>query len=177
MLCMAKSWGSLLASGLLVSTASFAQSAPSTQSPSTATATTPSVPPAGIGFASPHANAALVPSSPEAWGGPRTGKEATLSDRVVGYTINATLDAPKHAVDAKEKLTWRNRSDQPVSTIYVHLYLNAFESAGSTFMTERKVMTAQSRSRGVGTIEKGDWGYIDLKSVAAEGDRAHRPCR
>ncbi len=171
MLCMAKSWGGLLASGLLVSTASFAQSAPSVppaSTPPTSTAAATALP-AGIGFTSPHASAALVPSSPEAWGGARTGKEATLSDRVVGYTIEATLDAPKHAVDAKEKLTWRNRSDQPVSAIYVHLYLNAFESSGSTFMTERKVMTAQGHARGVGTIEKGDWGYIDLKNVAQGG--------
>src|ERR1700742_2550161 len=106
MLSMAKSWGSVLASGLLVSTASLAQSAPPASPPSTPPTSTAAATtlPAGIGLASPHASAALVPSSPEAWGGPRTGKEATLSDRVVGYTIDATLDAPKRAVDAKEKL-------------------------------------------------------------------------
>jgi hypothetical protein len=61
------------------------------------------------------------------WGGARTGKEDTLSDRVVRYDIQATLDPVKHTIDGKQKLTWRNRSAQPVCAIYLHMYLNAFE--------------------------------------------------
>jgi hypothetical protein len=116
-----------------------------------------------------EAHAVATPSSPDAWGGARTGKEATLSDRVVDYRIEATLDAAKHAVDAHQQMTWRNRSDRAVSSIYVHLYLNAFENEGSTFFTERKVLTAGSGSRGVGKVKTGQWGYIDLKHVAQGG--------
>jgi len=43
--------------------------------------------PDGIPLANAHAAAAIEPSAPDAWSGPRTGKEPTLSDRVVNYDI------------------------------------------------------------------------------------------
>ena len=85
-----------------------------------------------IPFASATAAAVHVASSPNAWGGARTGNETTLSDRVVDYQIHASLDPVKHTVDGKETLIWRNRSDKPISTVFLHLYLNGFESNGST---------------------------------------------
>src|SRR3546814_10310993 len=57
------------------------------------------------------AAAVSVPSAPDAWGGPRTGAEDTLSDRVVHYSIDATLDPVKHTIEGKQQLTWRNRRD------------------------------------------------------------------
>lgn len=108
-------------------------------------------------------------SAPNAWGGERQGNEATLSDRVVGYRIDAELDAAKHAVTGSEQMTWRNRSDRPVRSVYLHLYLNAFKNEGSTFFTERHVLTAHGHSRGAATLKKGQWGYIDLKRVQQGG--------
>lgn len=124
---------------------------------------------APIPFAPAHAAAPTEPSAPGAWGGPRTGHEPTLSDRVVDYRIDAALDAAKHAVSGKEQLTWRNRSDREVRSIYVHLYLNAFQNEGSTFFTEREVLTAHSGSRGAAKLKKGQWGWIDLKQVSQNG--------
>jgi hypothetical protein len=120
-----------------------------------------------------HGNAAAVavPSAPGAWGGERTGKEPTLSDRVVSYRIDAELDAAKHAINGHEQLTWRNRSDREVRSIYMHLYLNAFQNAHSTFFTERDLLTAHGSSRGVAEVKKGEWGWIDLKQVQ-QGDHA-----
>jgi hypothetical protein len=89
-----------------------------------------------IPFISPHAAAVDVPSFDSAWGGPRTGSEPTLSDRVADYLIDATLDPKTHIIEGKEQLTWRNRSDREVSSVFLHLYLNAFEGPGSTFFTE-----------------------------------------
>src|SRR4051794_1483139 len=74
-----------------------------------------------IPLASPHAAAVETPSAPDAWGGARTGNEPTLSDRVVKYDIDATLDPKTHVVDAREKLVWHNRSDRRVKSIYLHL--------------------------------------------------------
>ncbi|TBR40027.1 MULTISPECIES: M1 family metallopeptidase [Dyella] len=105
------------------------------------------------------------PSSPQAWGGERTGQEATLSDRVVSYRIDAELDAARHAVTGKQQMTWRNRSDRPVRSVYLHMYLNAFKNQGSTFFTERNVLTAHGHSRGAAVLEKGQWGHIDLQRV------------
>lgn len=122
---------------------------------------------AAIPFAAANAAAVTVPSAPDAWGGARTGSEATLSDRVVRYDIQATLDPVKHTIDGKQKLTWRNRSAQPVCAVYLHLYLNAFESANSTFMTEQRNLNFSFRSDV--PIEDGDWGYSKLNRVQQNG--------
>lgn len=144
-------WVSLAFSGLcaLGGTASAAPTAGATQIP----------------FASAHVANIEVPSSTDAWGGPRTSSDQTLSDRVVSYTIAATLDPDAHTVDATEHMTWRNRSNQAVNKVYLHLYLNAFENPGSTFFTERRMVFNDGRSRGEASLKKGQWGYIDLKSV------------
>ena len=54
-----------------------------------------------------------MPSATDAWGGARTGKEATLSNRTVAYSIDAELDPVKHTIDGKQTLAWRNRSARP----------------------------------------------------------------
>ncbi|WP_232823460.1 M1 family metallopeptidase [Dyella sp. C9] len=111
-----------------------------------------------------RAAAPRVASNADAWGGVRQGNEPTLSDRVVGYRIDAELDAAHHSVKGSEQLTWRNRSDRAVDRIYLHLYLNAFQNEGSTFFTERSVLDAHGR--GSDSVPgKGEWGWIDLKSV------------
>ena len=137
-------------------------------SPLAASVNTPAPPSLdGIALAPPNARAVAVSSAPTAWGGERTDAQATLSDRVVQYDIAATLDPIKHTIAGNEKLTWRNRSNVPVRSIYVHLYLNAFEGSGSTFYTERKTRGFTFRSD-VET-EDGDWGHIELKSVSQGG--------
>lgn len=123
--------------------------------------------PDGIPLASPHAAAVTVPSAPGAWGGPRTGQEATLSERVVNYEIQATLDPVKHTIDGHERLTWRNRSDREVKAVYLHLYLNAFESAGSTFFTEEREKGFRFRS--AVAMKDGQWGHMELKKVQQDG--------
>jgi len=135
-----------------------------------ATAPAPATAPVAedIPFASPDAAAVNVPSAADAWGGARTGNEATLSDRVVAYRIEATLDPDKHTVTGKQQLTWRNRSDRPVRAVYLHLYLNAFEGPGSTFYTEQRANRFGFRSRVA--VEKGGWGYMRLRKVAQGGN-------
>jgi hypothetical protein len=120
-----------------------------------------------IPLAPANAAAVTVPSAPEAWGGMRTGQEATLSDRVVEYRIEASLDPRKHTIDGRQRLTWRNRSKETVRSVYVHLYLNAFQNAESTFFTEQRQRGDGFRS-GAGPHE-GDWGYIELRSVRQNG--------
>ena len=122
-----------------------------------------------IPFAPAHATIVTTQSATNAWGGERTGSEPTLSDRVVSYSIDADLDAAKHAVSGKEHMTWRNRSDRDVHSVYFHLYLNAFQNEGSTFFTERKVLTAHGRARGNAELEKGQWGWIRLQNVQQNG--------
>jgi hypothetical protein len=155
--------GIVLAGGVAVAAGLAAQAAPS----SAAAAAVNAAPPAsgdGIALAAPHAAAVTEPSSPDAWGGARSGAEPTLSDRVVHYDIDATLDPVKHLVSGREQLTWRNRSAVPVNSVYLHLYMNAFEGSGSTFFTEKRQRDSGFRS-GVDTKD-GEWGHIALRGVS-----------
>jgi hypothetical protein len=85
-----------------------------------------------------------------------------LSQRVVAYWIDANLDTSEKTLDATETLEYRNPSDQPVSTIPFHLYLNAFRPQ-STFARE-------SHQEGADLfVDKADQGAVDIKSISAEG--------
>ena len=121
----------------------------------------------GIALAPAKSRPVTIPSAPGAWGGARTGAEPTLSDRVVDYRIEATLDPVRHTVDGKQKLTWRNRSAVEVRSVYLHLYMNAFESAGSTFFTEQRNGPGGSGENVA--VPKGEWGYIELRRVMQGG--------
>lgn len=123
--------------------------------------------PVEIPFAAADAAAVREPSAADAWGGPRGGDEATLSDRVVSYAIEASLDPKTHRIDGKQQLTWRNRSKQPVGAVFLHLYLNAFEGPGSTFFTEQRERDFGFRSEV--PVADGEWGHIDLTRVQ-QGD-------
>jgi len=140
---------------------------PELPAPAAAASATPS--PDGIALAAPDAASVREPSAANAWGGPRTGQEATLSDRVVDYRIEAKLDPETHRIDGKQQLTWRNRSQREVRAVYLHLYLNAFEGEGSTFMSEERKNGFSFRSDV--PHHDGDWGHIKLNKVA-QGDKA-----
>jgi hypothetical protein len=90
-----------------------------------------------------------------------------MSDRVVGYTIDARLDTDKKTLDATETLVYRNLTGQPLKTFPFHLYLNAFRP-DSTF-------TAENRAGGGIRENLGDdypdekIGGITVSHVDAEG--------
>ena len=132
--------------------------------PETPASSPPAAP--AIPLAGPELGAVRTPSAPDAWGGPRTGREPTLSDRVADYALRAVLDPVKHTIDGTARLTWRNRAAVPVGSLYFHLYLNAFESEGSTFMTEHRRV---GRFRSGVELDEGEWGYIELRSVKQGG--------
>ena len=58
------------------------------------------------------------------------------ADEVVAYRISVTLDATTHRLTGREHVEWRNRSSEPVSELWFHLYLNAFKNDRSTFFRE-----------------------------------------
>lgn len=113
----------------------------------------------------PRPLAPIAPSSDPKFR-PKRGGE-TLSDRVVSYTMKATLDPAKgvKSVTGTERVTWRNPGDSPVSELQFHLYLNAFRDKNSTFMKE-----SGGRLRRDDMPEDG-WGQIDVTAMAtADGE-------
>ncbi len=49
------------------------------------------------------------------------------------YEFVARLDAARHEIGGKGRISWTNRSDVPIGELYLHLYLNAFRK-GSLFL-------------------------------------------
>jgi hypothetical protein len=81
---------------------------------------------------------------------------------IVDYRIKAKLLPKDKAVIGQETLTWLNDSDQPVSELQFHLYLNAFKDENSTFMKE-----SGGVHRGF-KAGKENWGYIGIIKLLDE---------
>jgi hypothetical protein len=85
-----------------------------------------------------------------------------LSQRVVAYWIEASVNTEAKTLDATESVEFRNSSAQPITSIPFHLYLNAFRPQ-STFSQE-------SHRDGMDIFYgKDEQGSIDIKSVSLEG--------
>ncbi|MFO0551925.1 MAG: M1 family metallopeptidase [Polyangiaceae bacterium] len=53
--------------------------------------------------------------------------------RVANYELTARLDVDRHVVDGTGVIRLRNTSLRPLTAVFIHLYLNAFEDAGTVF--------------------------------------------
>ena len=80
------------------------------------------------------------------------------ADKVVDYTLRATLDPGAHTVHGEGTITWRNVSRTSVSELWLHLYLNAFKNQSSTFMRAPIGGFRGSRS-------PKEWGTIDVRKL------------
>ncbi len=87
-----------------------------------------------------------------------SGSAPALSDRVVQYAIDVTLESREKTLSGSERLTWRNPSSGGVQELQFHMYLNAFKNAESTFMRE-------SGARRSTAVREGNWGWIDVPSL------------
>jgi hypothetical protein len=101
--------------------------------------------------AAPPAAVATTPRLPEA------------ADQIVDYRIAVRLDAEKKQLAGQQRLTWRNPSQDAVSDLWFHLYLNAFKNTKSTFFRESGGQLRRDRMEGDG------WGWIDVTSIAIAG--------
>jgi hypothetical protein len=82
--------------------------------------------------------------------------------RIASYVIHVELDPARHALTARETITWRNPTGDAVPDLWFHLYLNAFKHPRTTFMRERA-------REGGSMPREGDWGRIDVRRLAVGG--------
>jgi hypothetical protein len=80
------------------------------------------------------------------------------ADDVVDYTLRAKLDPDAHTIAAAGTIHFRNASTQPVSELWVHLYLNAFKNDRSDFLRERV--------GGRGSQPPESWGSVEVRKLA-----------
>ncbi|HKO94836.1 MAG TPA: M1 family aminopeptidase [Polyangiaceae bacterium] len=86
--------------------------------------------------------------------------EALPPPPVASYTLRAQLDASHHNIAGEGTIVWRNTSSAPVHELYLHLYLNAFQSDQTLFY--RSVL---QRARGGKAPAR--WGHISLERLVA----------
>jgi hypothetical protein len=96
---------------------------------------------------------------------PGPAAAAPLAVSTVEYRLDARLDPAARTVTGSAVVRWRNTTRKPTSELYLHLYLNAFESNRTTLMTEMRGDADRWQSR-----YPDEWGRIDLASLRI-GDR------
>ncbi len=120
----------------------------------------PRVPPALL----PLLLAALPPSLAEA--GRAAWPEAPArSERLVAYELDVSLDPEARTLRGTVEVAWRNPSDAPVDVLWLHLYLNAFESRATTFHAE----AGEAHRTPFPPLGPDDWGFADVTDVRFEG--------
>jgi hypothetical protein len=85
-----------------------------------------------------------------------------LPDRataVVDYRIDVRLDADKKQLVGRQHVTWKNPSNDAVTDLWFHLYLNAFKNNRSTFMRESGGSLRSDQ------MTPDSWGWIDVTSL------------
>jgi hypothetical protein len=79
----------------------------------------------------------------------------------VDYELEVTLDAASHQLSGSGIVTLHNRTQSSLTRLYLHLYLNAFESSRSVFFrTEARARSGQRPTR---------WGRMDVLHFARVG--------
>ncbi len=81
------------------------------------------------------------------------------SNRIVDYAISVRLNVETRQLDGRERITWRNPSNEAVPDLWFHLYLNAFKNTKSTFFRESG---GQLRSM---QYKEGGWGWTSIRSM------------
>jgi hypothetical protein len=81
---------------------------------------------------------------------------------VANYEISVVLDAEGRMLSGRQTLRWQNTSPDTIPDLQFHLYLNAFKSAHTTFMTE-----SRGRHRGYTHPEEAV-GWITMDSIETE---------
>ncbi len=86
----------------------------------------------------------------------------------VDYTIEAVLDSSTHVLRARERVRYRNNSQEPLDTLWFHLHLNAFRPNSAWAQRE-----LQSNNRRFQDLGPDDHAYERVRAVRVGG----RPVR
>ncbi len=87
-----------------------------------------------------------------------------LSNRTANYNINAHLDTKSRILYAYESLKWKNTAKIEARELQLHLYLNAFKSDKSTFLSD---ISRRHRRFFHSSMEHP--GRIDINSMILNG--------
>lgn len=86
------------------------------------------------------------------------------------YVLEATLDPSAHTVTGTARILWTNESTVAARELWLHLYLNAFESRDTVFMRESGGALRGDRFAGEGGIELTEVRLAEGADLLAQAD-------
>ncbi len=92
--------------------------------------------------------------------GPRAITREVPDRAPTSYVLEVRLDAERHRLSGKGTITWSNSSRTPVSSLFFHLYLNAFKN-------DRTLFLRSPFGAGRSGAHAREYGYIDVKTLRA----------
>lgn len=88
----------------------------------------------------------------------------------IRYEIFAELTPETRTIDGREHVSWRNPSTTTIDRVPLHLYLNAFRHAGSTWFSGSPALRGGDSTHHLDAHDD-PWGYVEIASVH-QGDQA-----
>ena len=84
----------------------------------------------------------------------------------IKYDMSIDFDVSKHQFSGQQKITYYNNSPENLSTLYMHLYYNAFQPGSMMDVRSRTIEDPDSRVRDrISKLSPNDIGFQKIKSV------------
>ena len=84
----------------------------------------------------------------------------------IKYDMSIDFDVSKHQFSGLQKITYYNNSPESLSTLYMHLYYNAFQPGSMMDVRSRTIEDPDSRVRDrISKLSSNDIGFQKIKSV------------
>jgi hypothetical protein len=90
-----------------------------------------------------------------------------LPETSLAYRIEAALDPLGRRLEGRETIEWRNPSDEPIASVPIHLYLNAFAHEATSWMKSSE--QARGDVDDLLELDPDPWGYSEPRSIRQEG--------
>lgn len=88
----------------------------------------------------------------------------------VDYQMNIDFDVRSHQFTGHQKITYTNNSPDKLTTLYYHLFLNAFQQGSEMHLHMQNVPDPDPRVAGkFKNLKDGDIGFTQVKSLTADG--------
>lgn len=89
-------------------------------------------------------------------------RSSAKSSRIVHYKMQVSLDTEEKMIDGSMVLNWTNPSNDTISELQFHMYLNAFKNSKSTFANETGGQLRGIRNKSSDPLV---WGWVDISSI------------
>ncbi len=92
----------------------------------------------------------------------------------VDYQMDIDFDVTNHQFTGKQKITYTNNSPDKLTTLYYHLFLNAFQKGSEMHLHMQNVPDPDPRVAGkFKKLKDSDIGFTQVKSLTIDGKPTH----